>query len=583
MPWAPLLPLLTLLPFMLSGAVRYTYGSSMVVSLALPSGVFVVLAGLVYVYGLPRIEQAETAAAVPAVALSAMLLIALCYELWWTPLFAGLPNTFEGVDVGNHLLFFQRFLKPGEHRQYAGFVSMYGLMEWYRRLLGSELSTGPSLWHALRFTHYAFLLSVPVALALVVYPALARVRNGIEATIAAVFSLPLQCAALGCLLFPALQYYQAEGFYSQIAGLYPLLFGWLCYGLIEHAGTRFVLCCVWVGVQRFTYGLNLGDTLLALSYLWLFEAHTIRPAWLRWAAWAFVPVSAYGAVRVLSRLWPLRYSKGYFIEYSLAWVVPSTLLIALLLLVAPSFLRSSGITVAAASERLWRYAGLHGLITGALMAIYIAVGAPVRYYIEKYALYSSVLLSIAALGPLCTLVVHLVTGPVSWLLQPKNAQLLSSALALAALTLFGQVKGYGVYRWQARERWHRSAPSGALYSHYEPRIQAFIEKTLQEKKAGFGGYYDTFWPRMFTHNTFYFFFSHARDYFFNHDFEVGNTMFLEDPGHCYFVLGQPSDYLPGPKSDMGRQLTRLYAKRDGCTSYKPDWSATPLTVCAACL
>jgi len=318
MPWATLLPLLGLLPLMLSGAVRYTYGSSFVVSIALPSAVFVILAGLVYVYGLPRIEQARSRVVAPAVFAVFVLAIAFSYELWWTPLFNGLPNTFDGVDVGNHLLIYQKFVQPGEHRQYVGFVTMYAVMHWYRLLLAEKMAAEPSYWHALRFTHYAFMLVLPLAIALVVYPVLARIRSGIQASIAALLSVPLQLAALGFLLFPVVQYYQAEGFYSQIAGLYPLVFGWLCYGLIEHAGLRFQICCVWLVVQRFTYGLNMGDVLFALAYLWLWDARNIRFVLLRWAAWAFVPVACYGAWKILSKLWNQRYATGYFIDYAVA-------------------------------------------------------------------------------------------------------------------------------------------------------------------------------------------------------------------------------------------------------------------------
>ncbi|HEX5660404.1 MAG TPA: hypothetical protein VFX59_24585, partial [Polyangiales bacterium] len=243
MPWATLLPLTVLLPFMLSGAVRFESGVSFETSLAMPGALTVIAAGWVWTYGLPRVEEGHSRLAALATLATALLLIGFTFELWWSPLFGGLPNTFEGVDVGNHLLIYQRFTKPGEHRQYAGFVSMYALMHWFRFLFASHEPAARSYYQALRFAHYAFLLTLPVAIALVVYPVLARIRGTIQLLIASVASLPLQLAALGALLFPVVQYYQAEGFYSQIAGLYPLVLGFLSYGLIEHAGTRFVLCC----------------------------------------------------------------------------------------------------------------------------------------------------------------------------------------------------------------------------------------------------------------------------------------------------------------------------------------------------
>jgi hypothetical protein len=580
MPWAVLLPLTSLLPFMLSGAVRYELGTSFEVSLALPGALFVIVAGALYTYGLPALEQAHNRWASPAVAVFALLAIAITFELWWTPLFGGLPNTFEGVDLGNHLLLYQRFIRPGRHRQYMGFVSMYALMHWYRALFAAKQSEAQSYYYALRFTHYAFLLSVPVALALMVYPSLARIRGTTQLLISAVLSLPVQLAALGFLLFPVLQYYQAEGFYSQIAGLYPLLFCFLSYGFIENAGARFVLCCFWIVVQRFTYGLNIGDALIALAYIMLFDARDIRSRLLRWGAYAFVPVALYGAYGILRKLWFLRVSKGYFINYSIGWIIASLILTGVLLTMAPAFFRERGITVSATSERIWRFAGIHGLASGILMALYVAANAPIYYYVQKFALYPTVLQGLAIVGPVCTLIAHLVEHGPQWALA--NARFLWNSSALGTLALFAVLQGYVVYRRLANERWRHTAPSAALYSNYEPEIQAFIEKTTKEHKAGFGGYYDAFWPRMFTHNTLYYLFEHRPDFFFNMDFLLGNTMFLELKNYCYFVQGKPSEYLPSPTTEMKRQVQRFYNERDVCMTYQPAWSERSLTVCAAC-
>jgi hypothetical protein len=583
MPWAPLLPLMVLLPFMLSGAVRFEYGSSLASSLALPAVLCLMVAGWVWTFGLPAIERAQSQVAAPATLASALLLVAFMFELWWTPLFGGLPNTFEGVDLGNHLLIFQRFVKPNEHRQYAGFVSMYAVMYWYRALFAGNNPPLRSYYYALRFAHYAFLLALPVALSLVVYPVLAQVRGTIRALIASVASLPLQLVAFGLLLFPVVQYYQAEGFYAQIAGFYPLLFGFLSYGLIEHAGTRFVLCCFWLVVQRYTYGLNAGECLLVLAYLWLWDARAIRARWLRWGAWAFVPLAVLGAGYVLSRLWQLRHAQGYFIPYPIAWAIGGMLLSSILLLLAPGFFRQRGIALCAASERLWRYAALHGLATGTLMAVYFARGAPLMYFIQKFSLYASVLLALAVVGPLATLLVHLLEHGPRWLLTPDNARFAWGASVFMALGLFATLQGYAVYRPMAQERWRRTTPSAALSSNFEPELDAFMEQTLRKYKREFGGYYDPFWPRMFTHNTLYFQFAHERDYAFNIQFLTGEALFQDRPGFCYFVQGTPGAYLPGPNTEMARQITKFYRARDVCSTFRPSWSERPLTVCAACL
>lgn len=583
MPWATLLPLTSLLPALLSGAVRYESGLGFAPSLAIPAALFVMAAGWVWTYGLPELELARSRVAALATFASALVLIGFTFELWWTPLFGGLPNTFEGVDIGNHLLIYQRFVKPTEHRQYAGFVGLYALMHWYRVALAGSEPAARSYYQALRFAHYACLLAVPTALALVVYPVLARVRGVIATSIAAVASLPLQLAALGCLLFPVLQYYQAEGFYSQIAGLYPLLCGFLSYGLIEHAGTRFVLCCLWLVVQRYTYGLNLGDGLLALAYLWLFDARAIKARWLRYGAWAFVPVAVFAASRILRRLWPLRGAPGYFIEHSVAFVAGGMLLTSILLLLAPGFFRERGVSYSAASERLWRYAAVQGMVTGTLMGVYFALGAPMLYYIQKFSLYATVLLALAVVGPLCVLLTHLLEHGPRWLLGADNARFAWGASALMALALFASLQGYVVYRPMARERWLHRAPSAALYSIYEPELETFVARTLRDHKGEFGGYYDPFWPRMFTHNALHFLFAHARDHYFNYDFILGKALFFEQHGLCFFVQGMPSDYPAAPSSTLQRQISKLYARRSECSTFHPAWSELALTVCAACL
>ncbi len=584
MPWATFLPPLILLPFMMSGAVRYEYGVGFETALAMPGALAVMLLGWVWTYGLPSTELAQSRVVVVATFVSALILVMFTFELWWTPLFGGLPNTFEGVDIGNHLLIYQRFVKPDEHRQYAGFVSMYALMHWYRVFFASKDALPNSYYDALRFVHYAFLLAVPLALPLVLYPVLARVRGVIRASIASVLCLPLLLAALGFLIFPVVQYYQAEGFFSQIAGLYPLVLGFLSYGLIEHAGTRFILCCFWIVVQRYTYGLNLGDLLLALAYLWLWDARSIRAWWLRWGAWLFVPVAVYASYRVLRRLLPLRIARGYFIMHPSAWVVGGMVLMSALLLIAPSVFRQRGVEVSAASERFWRYAGVHGMATGLLMAIYFACDAPNLYYIQKFSLYATVLLALACVGPIATLLVHVLEHGPRWLLVPDHARFVWGATALTAVALFAALQGYVVYRPMARERWLHTAPSAALYSNYEPEVEAFFAKTLAEhKNATFGGYYDAFWPRMFTHNGLHFLFSHTRDHFFNFDFLYGKALFYEARGMCFFVLGTPDDFVAGPNTELLRQIRGLYGRHGDCTSFHPRWSERALSICSTCL
>ena len=577
-PWATVLPLLVLLPFLLSGAVRFSLGWSLERSLLVCA---TALGLAVLGFGLPRLPVSGGVATLGTLAV-AVILVACTYRLWWTPVLGGLPNTSVGVDAGNHIIVYQRFL-GAQHRQYQGFVGMYALMYWYEKLIASRsVSSTVSMYHALRFAHYAAVLSIPVALALVVYPSLASLKGRAQQFAALLLTLPVQGCVLAVLVFPPVQYYQAEGFYSQIAGLLPLLFGWLMFGLCEDAGERLFVCGFWLVVQRFTYGLNLGDALLTCAVLWSWDLREMGSTWLRWGARLFISAALGGAYLVYMELRPLRGMQGYFTQHSIGWLLPSELLLSLVLLVAPRALSSVGVSVSDAARRLWRYAGTFGSINGTLTVLYFVVDAPQTYYIFKYSLYAVVVVMIASVGPVSTLIAHLISKGWRWAFGRKALRVVVGGAAMYALVLLGLLKGHQVYRAQAAERYERSEPSVQLYSHFEPRVDAFIDRTLSARNARFGGYYDPFWSRMFLMNALRFQFSARRDYVFNRAFERAERMFPDEPGKCYFWLGKPTDYAGGLHRPMGEHLSELNAQRAACESFSVRWSEQEQTVCAAC-
>jgi len=581
-PWATLLPLLVILPFSLSGAVRYTLGLGLGASLALVLVLCALAGAAVHRYGLPDTSRARSWHAALAALLVTLGLTAVTFRLWWTPLYRGLPNTAAGIDIGSHLAIFHNFSSV-DPKQYEGFVGLYALMYWYGKLFATTGSASATVFYGLRFAHYAYLLALPVALSLVLYPVLATISNTRRLWTVALLSLPAQLAVLVVALFLPLEYYAAEGFYSQIAGLYPLVFGWLFYGLVEHAGSRFVLCCAWLVVQRFTYGLNLGDTLVTLSYLWLWEASEIRTRWLRYGALAFVPVALFTGYTVYVKLLPMRSWLGLLTAAALPWSTGVQLLLSVALLMAPDVFESAGVVASRASVRLWRFAGAFGFINGALTAVYFALGEPREYYILKYGLYAMVLVSMAALGPLCTLIAHFVQGDLRWRDSLASVRLSIGVLVITGLVSLGFVEAYRPYRGWAQERYQRTVPNAMLFSIFEPRVDSFIQRTLAAHHATFGGYFDPHWSRMLVHNTVFGGFFERPTHHLRYEFFASTLTFPSTPGRCIFAAGEPGWYHTPPDSATGAQIRDIAEHSDDCKSYVPRWGAAPLKVCAKCV
>jgi hypothetical protein len=580
-PWATLLPLLVFLPFLFSGALRFTFGIGLGMALVLLLIVGALGVAAARRFGVPHEEPAESAHAGIATMASTLVLIAVSYRLWWTPGFGGLPNTIYGTDIGTHLSIYHRFL-GADYKQYEGFIGLYALMYWYAQIFGPADSAPKAIYDGLRFAHYACLLALPVALALVLHPVLARLRDARKLWAVTLLCLPAQLAVLVCALFVPIEYYAAEGFYSQIAGIYPLLLGWLFYGLIEQASSRFVLACAWLVIQRFTYGLNLADAFATLAYLTLWDASAIRPRWLRYGAFAFVPVALFTAYQIVLKLLPMRTWGGTLIHHDVPWILGAQCLLALALLTAPGVFTAAGVQVSAASLRLWRYAGTFGLVNGGLTAVYFAAEEPREYYIVKYGLYAMMLVSIAALGPVSVLVAHLFSGTLRSRGAAPTARLAFGVVAVAALASVAVARGYAPQRRLARERYQRSVPNEALFSNFEPPIDAFMQQTLRKHHATFGGYYDPHWPRNYVHNALFGTYVDSPGNTPHRTFNEYTLVYPRLPGRCYFVLGEPSWFGAPAGSPMGAALRAVKADAKTCISYVPAWGTGAFPVCAAC-
>jgi len=580
-PWATLLPLLIILPFSFSGALRYTLGISLVTSLVLLLILIALAIAAVRRFGLPPEEHAESPHAGIATLVVTLVLVAFAYRLWWTPNFGGLPNTVWGTDIGSHVTLYHRFLSP-DYKQYEGFIGLYALQYWYAQIFGPAHSETKAIYDGLRFAHYAYLLALPAGLALVLYPVLAKIRDAWRLWTVALLCLPAQLAVLTFALFAPIEYYAAEGFYSQIAGIYAVVMSWLFYGLIEQVGTRFVVACAWLVIQRFTYGLNLADAFIALGYLTLWDAGAIRPRWLRYGALAFVPVAFYTAYQVILKLLPMRTWGGTLAHQDVPWILGIQCLLSVALLMAPGAFASASVQVSSASLRLWRYAGSFGIVNGALTVVYYAMDEPREYYIMKYALYAMILVPVAVLGPLAELVAHFFSEKFTLRSAAPATRLVLGWVVLFALASVAIGRGYKVHWKLALERYERRIPNEFLFSNFEPPVDAFIHKTLAKRHAKFGGYYDPHWPRNYVHNALFGQYIDSPSNTPHRTYNENTLMYPREKGRCYFILGEPAWFHSPADSPMGAALRAVKTDATTCTSYVPAWGTGAFEVCAAC-
>jgi hypothetical protein len=583
-PWLLLALPVAFLPLQLSGAVRNVTGASMGVGLTVS---LIALGALLMVgiskdRGISSLFGSPSPIAVLGSALQAVLLGICFYRLAYNPDFGGLPNSYVGVDFGNHLLVYQSFVRDSP-QTYLGFIAFHSLVYWYHQVIGHTLPPPQAMYTSVRCAIYTFYYVIPLALAISVYPTVARTSESVRRTVfVLLLSLPLQLCALWFLAFPIVHYLQADGFLAQIASFFPLLIGWITVGLCERAGVRLALCVFWLGALRFTYGLNLGDASIAAALFCWSEQRYITHRGLRWAYRAFVPAALLAGIFVYRELYPLQIKVGYFIDYFYEWTVPALIALSSILLVSARMLSTVGVAVAPASRRLWSYAACFGLVSGAVQAAYLYARLPVHYYFLKYGIVAPVMVSIACVGPVVALGEHAMRKGMSYRLRRESRYLRIGFVLALALTEVALAHGFEIYRYWAAENAFGKRPYRLIHSHYDSTAARFIHATLQTRGAQFGGYFDPFWPRMFVHNAIYNKFSSERDWKYNRAFERRDLTLPEMSGHCYFARGSADNY-GGIDVPTGAQVQGILARKTACRYYRARWDGEPVVLCAMCL
>src|SRR3569623_2080677 len=158
----------------------------------------------------------------------------------------GALAVYYGPDGGTHIAI-RRLFVESDPKVYAGFVSLYAVMDLLERIL-SLVPPGSLVLSQGR-----------------------RGQRGPRLAGLAAFSIAW-CWCLKRLALPVLSNIQVDGFYAHFFGFLPLALRWVADVLFRPTLLRLFWVGLGVLLLRFTYGLNLGDVLITCGIVWLFDA-----------------------------------------------------------------------------------------------------------------------------------------------------------------------------------------------------------------------------------------------------------------------------------------------------------------------
>lgn len=452
---------------MLSGAVRATVGIPMWVALAV--SVAATVAVLIVVRR--HVCVASGFQWVPLL-LGGFSAAALC-ALMFNPALGALA-TVGGGDAGNHVSIQHAFVEsaPGVYQK---FVVFHAVAHW----LGNGLGMTDGVGFALAF----YLVVVCVLVCVGAATAAFTPPDARRGELVAAWVLLAGVLVAGVLRFwgPWLHYQQADGFYAHVFGLVPLLLGWFGYAVAPSAWGRVAIVLAWIGLARFTYGLNLGDALVAGALLLGWEALAAGRGRTRSMLVAGAGVLLAAALMAFFALAPLRSVGGAIVAADVR-----KLLIAqgaMLGFLALALWGSGAVRLAPARlvHRLMLFPLVFGAVSLAVQVLYLAARWPQNYYFLKYNFHPVVLLSVAtaALLPL-------------WLTRQSWRR----ATAVPALIALPLIASATHPHWHTfRERAFREPPYKRVDALTDSALIEHARGVLSAAGARSGGYLEPSWPR----------------------------------------------------------------------------------------
>ncbi len=566
-PRAFVLPLLLVLPFLLSGFVRTTLGWPLSWSLlpALPLSLPAIWPFVTSWRAARGRSQGDAwATIVPLVVAVASVL------LLYNRAFAGLTN-YVGADGGVHAYYAQRFAEVPD--TYERFISMYAIIYWIEHLGRTNIFWG---FCGVFYAGVVVVAVVPSLVAAAAQASLARTRAA-----AAAGRLAGAAAALAIawyVILPQQNYHQTDGFFVHLFGLVPLFGLWLVDATTNARLWRWLWIAAGAALYRFTYGINLADLALALSALAVADSFgTGVPTWLRWPLRAS-PVFAFFAARLFFRqLVPLMRAYGWFVAYKLDVVLAAEALVALTLGLVVALLVRSRASVAARALRL----PLAFVAANWADARYLQhLKPPEPYYLLKYPIHG-VVLGAAALVVVVTLAAVLVVDA----LATKPRTLASLAVGVVALALATR----GIQQWRVgfrpfwplfEERVLRHAPYRTTRPLADLAAWPRIEQVLKRQNKQFGGYLTSWWPMFNFMNAAFGYYNGGRR-FWDHGFAK------HEPGYCVFWDRGKVDWWSGRNdftSALSFDVSQLEQRGpQECIGYRAHWNRSiERTLCYVC-
>lgn len=500
-------------------------------------------------------------------AASAALSVFSLYDRW----FGGLVVIVDG-DSGTHVALRDTFVAAWP-QAYAGFVSFYGVTWWIERVVHSAYSSFAACFYAAVLVWSA----IPLLAASV---CVASDRDRKFARSAFLMAAGAWLLLLYFVALPLFHYHQAEGFFVHVFGVIPLAFIWLVDGTVRPARARILALLVGVVAYRYTYGLNLGDLLLAIATLVVIDAGrltTSRRAGSVIRSGAVLLVVAAGVC--YQRLTPVLSLDGWIIPHDLRralaaqWVLVAAEAAALALPWARRRLRGRSI------EYWLRLPVAFGAGNAAVLTRLLLWPPPHQYYVVKYG-FHSLLLLLAATVPLFA---ALIAGPVDAVAQPRlvtsrptqvSVGLIGGSIAVAA---FWATQSIAVYRAGFLERAFGRPPFHVIKPLADLGAWSRIERTLKREHREFGGYLTTFYPVMNFMNAAFGFSNGGIQFYYGRPAREG-------AGYCdFWEAGPPATWL---EADFPQRATRdrWNQSRDRqCVSYPAHWNPELIrTLCWIC-
>ncbi len=465
----------------LSGAIRALL--SVTIGIAFIAGLIpVLLAG----YWLRRRVRNFTTAEPSSVVLLYSLVFGggACFLLYHGP-FQGLVSV-GGGDAGNHVYSFNEFLLSNP-LQNSGFVTFFSLSYWFGRLFNLDIFSSFRLTYFLEILFVAF---AQIIFFLWMTDTSKRSSKRLlfsSAVLALVSFFPAER-----ILLPLLHYLQGAGFFPQLFGLVPMLLCFLCLPIMPTIHHAAFCLAVFLGLQRFSYGLNLGDSAAAAAiFLSAVPYPSASRAW-RFAYAGFFSVVAYF---VYSRLAPIMPLTGEITRVNFALQLAACFTGSVALYVVYRFFgREAGAPNASENAifraRLLLYpAALNAVSVLAAALFSIFVGDSSSYYIQKYLLLSTASIALLLTGATTALLLRI------WEHQKGIFDLRVVCVALSLFSLYLLNKTYHPYWASFFARIRQSTDTVLLSPFRDIEAETIIRQVLTEGENNFGGFLVPDWPQ----------------------------------------------------------------------------------------